>query len=639
MSAIHLALHQGHKPISVAEFRDALGALCWPRFSTVRHGRPRPLALAISGGVDSMALAYLFASLLRSDPGFSVANHPINGAYGIIIDHGLRQGSTQEAANVARELNALGLGAVVKPLDWSDVKQSGHDPSRLSNLESAARTKRYQALGTTCRHMRATSLFFAHHRDDQYETVLMRLLAGHGYRGLRGIRNANPIPECYELHGVYNSGLLNELHSQAPQSHVLHRDNLDRIRQFLEGDSASSSKQEIDPQQSSRDSTQFLRCLNRFSETSGFQLTPLKCEEGGVTICRPLLDFDKNRLIATCEANNVRWFEDHTNLDPTLTTRNAIRYMTAAHCLPMALQKPAILALSARSRKRVGQEEAEARRLLLRKTVVKKFESNTGTLLVEIPSLTLNGGLSVSKFTAARIEARKRHLRIIASLAINKLLTFVTPELHPPTSNSLENVVDRLLPILGSKTDPRPSKGFSVAGVRFEPRGGSRWFLSRAPYPSARPLPRQDFGNHAICSNPESGTLQQSKAHRQDARQLWSVVKLWDGRFWIRVETRVPMRLHVLPFLPQHAKAFRQTLCRKDRSRLEHILKHRAPGKVRYSLPALYIADRAGAEGWSLDDLTLLALPSLDIHVPGLRRWIKYEATYKKVDKSLASTC
>ncbi|KAM4066900.1 PP-loop family protein [Hirsutella rhossiliensis] len=592
MSLTALVPRHGPKPISLTEFRDALGALCRFRLSAARHARharPRRIepALAVSGGVDSMAMAFLFSSLLKSHPGFSIADHPAHGACGIVIDHQLRQASGQEAACVAQELKTMGLQACVKRLDWSHVTKRGLDPTRLSNLEGMARTMRYQALGSACRSLQASSLFFAHHCDDQYETVLMRLLAGHGYRGLQGIQEANAIPECYELHGVYKSGLLDDQMQRSPLGFQPSNKSLQRLRVFLGDD-----------------------CKGRPGSPSSPYLAPLNCEDGGIVIYRPLLSFDKDRLIATCEANKVRWFEDHTNLDPTLTTRNAVRHLTRAHRLPMALQKPSILSLCKRAKHRTSLEEAEGHRLLVREAVICHFDPNAGTLTVELPAFLAH-------------PSPPRRLLILA-MAIRKLIDFVTPELHLPPLGSLENVVDRLSPELCTEPNRQPPKAFSIAGVKFEPivgRASTKWLLSRAPYPSSRALPERKLPGHLRGPAPGKDGPDEPPTVRHAHWRSWEMAQLWDGRFWIRIRACVPASFRILPFLPEHAKSFRLALPREERSRLEQVLKRHAPGKVRYSLPALYAVQEAGAGKGTAHTLTLLALPSLGIHVPGLERW------------------
>ncbi|RCI12613.1 hypothetical protein L249_0319 [Ophiocordyceps polyrhachis-furcata BCC 54312] len=572
------------KPISPAEFRDVVEALLnLP--AAACHVRSR--TLAISGGVDSIAMAFLFSRLLRSDDGIRTTGGTVTRAVGIVVDHQIRPASGQEAQSVAQEVRKLGLGALVKRLRWS------RPPSQLSNVESLARTLRYRMLGRTCRRLHATSLFFAHHRDDQYETVLMRLLTGHGYRGLGGIPPSNAIPECYDLHGVYKSGM------------AVHRPAEQQLHSYLR----RRGPEDVD------------LAWDRLADLSIPDLSPLRCEAGGVMIHRPLLDFDKERLVATCEANKLRWFEDRTNSDPTLTMRNAIRYLTKSHQLPMALQKPSILALSQRSRRRRSLEDSEAHRLLVRGAVVVEFDANVGTLVVELPSLRLSRCRCSSRlFAPARKKLRLLHRRVVAAAAMRKLIHFVIPELHLPPLSSLDGAVDRLFPAL--RSDPEPdsqrSEAFTMAGVLFRPIEGptsSRWFLSRAPLPASRPLPKRTLPR---------------RAHEPPARwRRWRTAQLWDGRFWLQISTRASVALHVMHLMPQHVKSFRLALAPEQRGRLQRLLKKHAPGKTRYSLPALYSAPANGGGS------KLLALPSLGIHVPGLERWIRYSARYRQVDASL----
>ncbi|KAL6794559.1 hypothetical protein GGI42DRAFT_139068 [Trichoderma sp. SZMC 28013] len=648
MSSQTLAFHHASKPISVNEFRDAVLATCRPRFPTAYYARPQRIALAVSGGVDSMAMAYLFSALLRMYRGIKIADNPTESAFGIVVDHRLREESSQEASRVTQELKRLGLKAVIKSLNWREHRWHGIEPTTLPNVESVARTMRYQALGSTCRYLQAPSLFFAHHQDDQYETVLMRLLAGHGYRGLQGIRQANAIPECYELHSVYKSGLLDDQKQKHPfLSFKPPARAMKRLRFSLKDDREAEPWDQIKSYLSFDENARpFPWHLSRDFDPSVPYLTPLQSEDGGVMIYRPLLEFDKDRLIATCEANGVQWFEDHTNADPTLTTRNAIRQLTRAHTLPKALQKPSILALAHRSRRRAQLEEAEAHRLLAREGVIKDFDPNAGTLLVDVSTIWSEKPHQMRRpFAQAREEARRRSRRLIATMAIRKLIAFVTPELHLPPLANLDNVVDRLFPDLSETVDAvsiAPSKAFSIAGVLFESvskMNSASWLLSRAPYSSRQPLPERKLPGYL---NYRAGVLKLEADGDHPSRyghwRGWKTAKLWDGRFWIRVSACVAAKFHVLPFLPSYAKPFRMALPPRERANLEKVLKHYAPGKVRYSLPALYSVEESG-QGENLEPiLTLLALPTLGIHVPGLERWVKYEARYKNIDVTLLSS-
>ncbi|TWU75657.1 hypothetical protein ED733_007203 [Metarhizium rileyi] len=639
MSAPTRVLHHGAKPISLTEFRDAIEAICPPRFPAVRYARPRRVALAVSGGVDSMAMAFLFSSLLKTHRGIKIADHPTENALAIIIDHQLRPESTLEAASVAQELKKLGFKTVTKPLNWKDVSRLGQDPTRLPNLESVARTMRYRMLGSTCRYLNANSLFFAHHRDDQYETVLMRYTSGHQYRGYQGIREANAIPECYDLHGVYKSGLLDDQSAQNPYlSFKPPNKELKRLRWMMKDDSEAESWDLLKHYLGMNDvSARFPGLITRDVDPRVPYLTPLNCEDGGIMIYRPLLEFDKERLIATCEANKIRWFEDPTNTDPTLTPRNAIRHMDCGK-LPAELQKEAVLDMSRAAKRRTKLEEAEARRWLIREAVIQDFDPNAGTLLIEPPPFKSNTTHWRRLFAGPRDEARKPHQRLIAAIATRKLVEFVTPDVHVPPVMNLDNVIDRLFPELASQPDSPPPRAFTIAGVVFDPIVGpasTKWFLSRAPYSSMKPLPERKLPGHSSCRVLPLVGETEDQASRHHHWRTWKPATLWDGRYWIRVSACVPARFRILPLLPHHAKPFRKALPPKQRARLEQILRYYAPGKIRYSLPALYSIEATRAQDESGQTLTLLALPSLGIHVPGLERWVRYEARYRWIDASL----
>ncbi|KAH7160642.1 hypothetical protein EDB81DRAFT_923744, partial [Dactylonectria macrodidyma] len=628
------------RAVSLHEFRDAVEAVCRPRFPNARSARPQRIG---AGGVDSMALAFLFSKLLRTYRGIKIGDNPAYGAIAVVVDHQLRDGSGQEATKVAKELRNLELKAAVAPLGWKEEKSRGLIPSELPNLEGLARTYRYRALGNVCHTMGATSMFFAHHRDDQYETVLMRLLAGHGYRGLQGIREANSIPECYDMHGVYKSGLIDDQLKTKPS--LCFRPaarEMKRLRNIFRDEKLTEPWDAVRSRLSEKDLAggyPEYGTVERFLDAP--YLKPLDTEDGGVMIYRPLLEFDKARLIATCEANNVPWFEDHTNLDPTLTTRNAVRYLVRNHQLPKALEKPSILALAKRAKRRTNYEEAEAHRYLVREAIIKDFDPNAGTLLVNIPTLRAVKRRRKRRSLGPGNKARREHRKLIMSIAVRKLMDFVTPEYHLPPLSNLENVVYRLYPHLAPKSNPSPPKTFAMAGILFEPEvtGKSvRWSLMRAPYTSNQPLPTVKLhGSLDHRLRPTKGDVPQSVESPNQPRLGWKKSKMFDGRYWIRVGHNTRSAFRVQPFRPEDAKAFRKALPPLRRAKLERLLKHYAPGKVRYTLPALYGVERERDHFTQhvTQTVTMLALPTLGIHIPGLERWVRYEAHYKKVDTTL----
>jgi len=126
------------------------------------------IVLAVSGGPDSMALMWLAARWRR---GMGRGPRLIAAT----IDHGLRP----EAAAEAREVKQLArtLDLPHRTLRWIGAKPK-------TGLPAAARSARYRLLAQAARASGATHVFTAHTRDDQAETLLMRLLRGSGIAGL-----------------------------------------------------------------------------------------------------------------------------------------------------------------------------------------------------------------------------------------------------------------------------------------------------------------------------------------------------------------------------------------------------------------------------------------------------------------------
>lgn len=126
------------------------------------------LVLAVSGGPDSVALMWLVARWRRS-----LARGPELTV--VTVDHGLRA----EAAREAREVKRLAaeLGLTHRTLRWRGAKPK-------TGLPAAAREARYRLLAQAARAAGASHVLTAHTRDDQAETLLMRLLRGSGIAGL-----------------------------------------------------------------------------------------------------------------------------------------------------------------------------------------------------------------------------------------------------------------------------------------------------------------------------------------------------------------------------------------------------------------------------------------------------------------------
>jgi tRNA(Ile)-lysidine synthase len=150
--------------VGAAEFERCLRPL-------LTEGKPDAIAVAVSGGADSMALALLAAGWAGKQ---RIALLPL------IVDHRLRPDSTKEARHVAGLLRKAGL--TPKILSW-DAKTKP-----TANRQALAREARYALLAEACARQGIRHLLLAHHRDDQAETLLLRALRGSGVDGLAAMQ-------------------------------------------------------------------------------------------------------------------------------------------------------------------------------------------------------------------------------------------------------------------------------------------------------------------------------------------------------------------------------------------------------------------------------------------------------------------
>jgi tRNA(Ile)-lysidine synthase len=133
--------------------------------------RDHRIALAVSGGPDSMAMLGLAA---RAYPSRVVA---------ATVDHRLRPESAGEAAMVAAACEKLGIDHATLSIETS--------PEAGSNLHAWARQERYQLLKRWAVEAQAPMLCTAHHAEDQAETFLMRAARASGLSGLAAVRARN----------------------------------------------------------------------------------------------------------------------------------------------------------------------------------------------------------------------------------------------------------------------------------------------------------------------------------------------------------------------------------------------------------------------------------------------------------------
>ena len=132
------------------------------------------LVVGLSGGADSVALLDALASLRRRRGFRVVAAH---------LDHRLRPGSAEDAAFCEALCARLDV-----PLRTGAADVRARAARERGGLEQAARRERYAFLRRVEDEEGAVAVAVAHTRDDQAETLLLRLLRGAGATGLAGMR-------------------------------------------------------------------------------------------------------------------------------------------------------------------------------------------------------------------------------------------------------------------------------------------------------------------------------------------------------------------------------------------------------------------------------------------------------------------
>ncbi len=149
------------------------------------------VVVGLSGGPDSVCLLHALHTLA---PIWQLSLHAAH------VDHGLRQGSGEDAAFACELANDLDLPFLSNTLDAGELRTSS------LGVEAAARDARYAFLQQCSVRLLQESpnahsacVAVAHHMDDQAETVLMNLIRGSGLRGLGGMPWSREFPQPEQL--------------------------------------------------------------------------------------------------------------------------------------------------------------------------------------------------------------------------------------------------------------------------------------------------------------------------------------------------------------------------------------------------------------------------------------------------------
>lgn len=154
---------------TAADFRAWLAGLRAAHPELAAQLAEGPVYLGVSGGADSLALAYTAAGIAKKDlPGASFR--------ALVVDHQLQEGSAGVAATAVQTCEGIGIPAQVLTIDV---------PGGPGADEAAAREARYRALGTAAA---GRPLLVAHTASDDAEGLLLGLARGSGAGALAGLR-------------------------------------------------------------------------------------------------------------------------------------------------------------------------------------------------------------------------------------------------------------------------------------------------------------------------------------------------------------------------------------------------------------------------------------------------------------------
>lgn len=248
-----------------------------------KHGFKR-LLLAVSGGLDSVCLAYYF-----------VTNKEALGIewLGIAhVHHGLREGTADRDAEFVHNFaTQKSIPFFLKKLDGELLKSSN------GSLEENARDARYAALFQFASENLADAIVTAHHANDQAETMYLRLRRGTTLEG---------------LHGIQQSRCLDDRTLTSP--------TVDKRRKEFSRQWLVSSKQELKSQDAPNSHKQDADASSNLSSI----------------LYRPFLSIPREELHEYAIANSLSWCEDESNSD-TKFARNRIRHLLLPN---LELQEP-----------------------------------------------------------------------------------------------------------------------------------------------------------------------------------------------------------------------------------------------------------------------------------------------------------
>lgn len=148
---------------------------------------PERLAVAVSGGVDSVALAMLMKKICDEKKIELLA---------VTVDHKMREGSSVEALELSKMFKKEKISHAILEINSEKIPEK--------NIEARLRELRYELLRGFCEERGISHLFLGHQLGDVAENFLIRLFRGSGLDGLstmaevaefKGIKLVRPLLE------------------------------------------------------------------------------------------------------------------------------------------------------------------------------------------------------------------------------------------------------------------------------------------------------------------------------------------------------------------------------------------------------------------------------------------------------------
>jgi tRNA(Ile)-lysidine synthase len=177
-------------------------ARCLPRLPPLRKHKKVTIAIAVSGGVDSVALFYLARNLGQ----LPFANQDVGRRlYAVTVDHRFRPESRHELQFVQKKISLFPFAAHLA----TELNPENSVRTHTSKLQNWAREKRYLSINQVCGENHADIICTGHHNDDHLETFAMRFFRGSGLHGLRGIDLLHQLTQKNRLRGFLARPIIN----------------------------------------------------------------------------------------------------------------------------------------------------------------------------------------------------------------------------------------------------------------------------------------------------------------------------------------------------------------------------------------------------------------------------------------------